>query len=257
MAGAIRNGPTNAGRRGRVKQLKHNLPIAAHFEWALAVTLSAPVSQLGSLVAPGLELDSQGKHGFLAIACVQTRSFRPSFLPPQLGFRFFLVGYRLFTRFRSRSGRVFRGLQILGSETDSRLMVIGGKLLTHYGYRQARTKVGREKDKLQVTTSTGLDLTVRLDSSELPSGSVFTDWHEARRYAGPMPYTFGSEDDGRSIMRVQGVRTHWNPRPVTPVLVSAPLIANLLVGPPALASAFLVENVDYSWKRGVREKLPQ
>ena len=238
-----------------MKWLKHRLPIVSHFDWALAITLSAPVSELEPLAAPGLALDSQGANGFLAIACVQARRLRPAFWPAWLGVDFFLVGYRLFVTFSSPSGRMYRGLQILGSETDGRLMSFAGRWLTHYGYRRAETNVTRDEEKLRVSTSTGLELGVSLVSPELPRKSVFEDWNEARRYAGPMPYTFASEDGGLSIVRVEGVRRHWKPKPVTIASVRAPFFDRLLSRSPIPASAFLVEDVDYRWKPGIRESL--
>lgn len=238
-----------------MKLLKHSFPVAAHFDWALAVTLSAPASDLAPLAMPGLELDTLRDQGFLAVACVQTRRLRPAFMPTQVGVDFFLVGYRLFVRFSSPSGKSYRGLQILGSETDRWLMVLGGRWLTYYKYRHTATQVIREEGQLHVSTSSGLDIMVRLGASNLPPESIFKDWKEARYYAGPLPYTFGSEDQGRTIVRVEGVRTHWNPRPVMPVSVRAPFLNGLLPSHPIPASAFLVEDIDYRWKRGVRERL--
>lgn len=235
------------------KQLKHCIPIAAHFDWALAVTMSAPAAELAPRVAPGLRLDDFEGQGFLAVACVKTRRLRPAFLPAFVGTDFFLVGYRIFVRYKSPRGRSYRGLQILRSETDRRLMVLGGRILTHYGYRHAAVEVNREPERLRVSTSSGLTVDVRLDLPELPQGSVFENQKQARRYAGPMPHTFASEDGGRSVLRVEGVRRHWDPKPVMPVDVSAPFLADLLPDSPVPASAFLVEHVDYRWKSGVRE----
>lgn len=235
--------------------LAHRLPVRAHFDWALAVTFHAPAERLATLCAPGLELDVWRGSGFLAAAFVATRRLRPAPLPAFLGASFVLAGYRLFTRFRSPAGRTYRGLQILGSETDRRLMVLGGRLLTHYGYRRAATRVERNGASFAVATSSGARVRVDLDRPELPAGSVFPTWREARRYAGPMPWTFASEDGGRTVVRVEGVRTHWEPRQVAVDEATVPFLERLLGAPPAPAAAFLVEDVDYRWRAGIRERL--
>jgi len=233
--------------------IKHAIPITAHFDWALAVTFAAPEDALKSLLAPGLVLDTLRGHGFLAVACVQTSRLRPVKWPRALGLNFFLAGYRLFTRFASPAGPEYRGLQILGSETDRWVMVAGGNLFTHYGYEKVSVRASPEGSCLSVSTSTGLDLEVEEKGAALPEGSVFRDWAEARRFAGPMPYTFASERAGRGILRVRGVRTHWEPRPVTILCARAPFLERLVSGELSPAVAFLVENVEYRWEKGIRE----
>lgn len=219
------------------------------------MTFAAPEALLLPLVAPGLSLDTFKQRGFLAVACVKTTRLRPRGFPERIGMDFFLVGYRLFVRFDSSSGRRYRGLQILGSETDRWGMALGGRILTHYAYRKVRATVARNHSALHVATSSGLNVAVR-EQGELPAGSVFDEVAEARRYAGPMPFTFASVRGGRAIVRVEGSRVHWQPRLVAVQSVSAPFLERLT--PDAVpAAAFLVEHVDYEWKRGVVEALPR
>jgi Uncharacterized conserved protein (COG2071) len=232
--------------------LRHAVPIVAHFDWAFAVTLAAPESALHDLVAPGLRLDTFQGLGFLAAACVQTRHLRPQGLPRPLGMDFFLVGYRVFVRFHSAAGSRYRGLQILGSETDRWTMAIGGRMLTRYRYRKVEATIARDEGSLSVATSAGLDVSAHSDAV-LPAGSPFTDWEQARRFAGPMPFTFAPADGGRAIVRVEGTRAHWIPQPMTIDRAVVPFLTRLV--PDAIpAAAFLVTDVDYAWKRGVVDR---
>jgi hypothetical protein len=233
-----------------MRLLKHAIPVVAHFDWALALTLSAPRDRLAHLVAPGLFLDTFEGQGFLAVACVQTRRLRPAGVPPFAGLDFFLAGYRLFVT-RDRGGRVRRGLQILGSETDRGLMAAAGRLFTHYGYRRTAVEVSGDGGRRRIATSSGLVLEADCGRAELPPGSVFRNWESARRYAGPMPFTFASEGD--AIVSVEGTRAHWKPQPVALVDARVPFLDKLVGAPVRPAAAFLVEHVDYRWGRGVRE----
>jgi hypothetical protein len=234
---------------------RHAFPIVAHFDWALAVTFAAPAGSLQPLVARGLALDTFKGCGFLAVACVKTRRLRLRGLPDRAGMDFLLAGYRLFVRFDSRSGRRYRGLQILGSETDRWMMALGGRLFTHYAYRKVRARVVHDGIALHVETSSGLDLTVH-DEPRLPADSVFADWQEARRYAGPMPFTFAPVNGGRGIVRVEGRRMNWKPRAVALDSAIVPFLSRI-VSDASPAAAFLVEDVDYEWERGVVERLPR
>lgn len=68
-----------------------------------------------------------------------------------------LIGYRVFARYRSPDGRELRGLRILRSDTNNKLMAVFGSLLTHYYYGSARVETIRRASalQLQVTTPDG------------------------------------------------------------------------------------------------------
>jgi hypothetical protein len=79
----------------------------------------------------------------------------------------------------------------------------------------------------------------------------------ARRFAGPLPYTFDYEAETDSIIMVRGVREQWDPQPVT---VDVRQCTYLDREPfrqerPVLANAFYLQNVPYRWERGVRVPL--
>lgn len=234
----------------------------AQFEQVLVLTYALPASTLQSLLPPGLVLDTFENLGFLAIAMVQTRAMRPSFTPRFLGRDFFLTGYRIFARYRRPSGQVLRGLRILRSDTDSEFMVRWGNRLTHYGYRKAdvRYKGNLRNLEIEVKSPSGeADLHVLADltsePARLPKDSPFPDFQVARKFAGPLPFTFDYEAETQSIIRIQGVREAWNPKPTNVEVLRNTFIEQepFRSAHPLLASAFHLTNVPYRWKRGVRE----
>jgi hypothetical protein len=198
------------------------------------------------MIAPGLSLDTWRDHAFLAIAMVQTERLHPAFLPEALGREFFLAGYRVFVR---RGGQ--RGLQILRSDTDRRLMVRLGNLLTQYHYRLCRFDLlwDRGATRWRVSTPRAeADIDVIECGSGLPAASVFETERDARRFAGPLPITFGYDAPARSLISVRGVKTHWAPRLVNVEVRRA----TWLPAGARLAAAYAVEDVAYRWERGVR-----
>lgn len=239
---------------------RHPIPIRAHFEYSLVLTFAYPAKTLAPLLPPGLTLDTYEDSGFLAIALVRTRKLRPAFVPAILGCDFFLSGYRIFTRHRTADGRTLRGLKILRSDTDSRVMKMAGNLLTHYNYRVSTVREVRTADSLdlRITTARGdadLEVCARLDAEpgRPPDGSPFPDFGVARKYAGPLPFTFDYEPATGSIVMIEGVRTHWNPRPVTVEVRKCTFLEGtpFRESPVRLANAFWLEDVPYRWKRGV------
>jgi Uncharacterized conserved protein (COG2071) len=241
---------------------RHPLPVAAFFRHSLVLTYAFPQEILRPLLPPGLVLDTHGDFGFLAIAMVQTRGLRPSPLPAIFGQDFFLSGYRIFARLNNAES--LRGLKILRSDTDRRLMMIFGNLLTHYNYRHCSVRFIESPERLEIAIDTPngeADLEVRADIAHkpapLPAGSPFASQQEARKFAGPLPYTFDYESRTNSIVMIHGVRQHWNPQPVEVEVSKLTFFARdpFCRVSPILANAFHVQAVPYRWERGVRVKL--
>jgi hypothetical protein len=168
----------------------------------------------------------------------------------------------VFTTLHTADGRTIRGLRILRSDSDRARMVAGGNLLTHYNYHQCSAIVGASTDQLAFTVRTAdrggdLDLTASLASAPLPAGSPFTSLHEARRFAGPLPFTFDYEPETHSIVAIAAARTNWKPVPIEVDVrrlsfFDQPAFRGCS---PVLAAAFHVADVDYRWERGVRHIL--
>src|SRR5207248_8766053 len=113
---------------------RHPLTVRAHFAFSLVLTYAFPMESLARMLPPGLAVDAHEGMGFVAIAMVQTQRLHPVVLPRILGQSFFLAGYRIFVRFKPPCGNTLRGLYILRSDTNRRLMAAAGNLLTHYQY---------------------------------------------------------------------------------------------------------------------------
>jgi Uncharacterized conserved protein (COG2071) len=150
---------------------RHRVPIKAHLAASLVLAYAVPQDVLKPFLAPGLELDTYGEFGFLAIAMVETRDLRPAFIPSAFGLDFFLAGYRIFTRYRTVAGRSLRGLRILRSDTDRQSMRLFGNLLTHYGYELSHCSTRRIADTygVEICSPRGdADLLVEADIKNEP-----------------------------------------------------------------------------------------
>ena len=237
-----------------VRLKRHPFPVIAWFDRVIAISFAFPEEVLRPLIPQPLEIDSYEGCGFVTAALVWTRRLRPAGFPAFLGQDFFLAGYRIFTRLRDEQGRRLRGLKILRSETDKAFMVWSGNLMTHYNYRRVRLETSNTRVRTWLpdgkeTLDISFDPASEPDMP--PKGSPFPDLRTARQFAGPMPYTFDAESDGRFVV-IEGKRADWTPKPLR--------IAQWKVGlfdevpfkgaTPLLANAFEVTGVDYRWGRG-------
>ena len=226
----------------------------AYFESSLVLTFAVPKEQLQRLIPECLELDTfNDRWAFVAIAMVQTKDLRPKGFPKFMGNDFFLIGYRVFVRYKNSVGKNLRGLYILKSETNKKKMEVMGNIFTHYNYtttdiiqtKQATTKVIESHQsglKIKTETSEG--------EIPLPQNSPFADWKEARRFAGPLPFTFTYNSDTKEVLIIEGVRQNWTPKPVKVIDYNISFLNSLNLQNSILANAFIINNIPYYWKKG-------
>ena len=230
---------------------RHPFAVSAHFRHSLVLAYALPASVLEPLLPPTLEPDRRGDLGFAAAAFVQTERMRPSRFPRALGLDFFLGGYRLFVRVAGRPS--LRGLYILRSDTDRRFLTLFGNLFTSYSYRTVDAGFRLGDGLLQVDVRPGVSVTADLSRmpGPLPDGSPFGSLEEARRFAGPLPYTFHHEQETGRLLSVRGTRSVWDPQPVAVDVRELEFFTEaVFAAEPILANAFYVGDIDYRWERG-------
>lgn len=232
----------------------HPFAVRAEFEYSLVLTFAAPVEQLSAHLPPGLAADTlDGQWGFAAVAMVRTRALRPAGWPRCLGSDFFLIGTRIFVRHTGSDGRARRGLYIVKSETDRRKMQWLGNLFTQYRYTTTDIRADWNGSRLRVDAkATGLHVEVEtgIKNPPLPAGSPFENWRAARRFAGPLPFTFSWQADKNRMLVIEGVRQNWTPAPVSVRRCEIPWLETLHCAGLVLANAFLIRNIPYYWKKG-------
>jgi hypothetical protein len=232
----------------------HPFAVEAFFESSLVLTFAVPKEELTKLIPECLTLDTfQDKWAFIAIAMVQTKDLRPKGFPKFMGNDFFLIGYRVFVRYTTNAGKNLRGLYILKSETDKKKMELIGNLFTHYNY--TTTDIKKQEDintteLISITSKFNLTIANSNEAVVLPQYSPFADWKEARRFAGPLPFTFTYNKKTKEVLIIEGVRENWTPNPVKVISYNFDFLNSLQLKQPVLANAFVIKNIPYYWKKG-------
>jgi len=237
----------------------HPFAVEAFFERSLVLTFAVPKEKIQQLIPEFLQLDSfHDEWAFIAVAMVQTKNLRPKGFPKILGNDFFLIGYRVFVRFTNNAGRNLRGLYILKSETNRKRMEFFGNIFTHYNYTTTDIVQVKQNNRTEIfSKQSGFKILVEEASEEnisLPAGSPFANWKEARRFAGPLPFTFTTTLDGRKVLIIEGVRENWIPMPIRVIDYRFSFLENLNIPDIKLANAFVIENIPYYWKKGKVEQ---
>jgi hypothetical protein len=232
----------------------HPFGVNAFFSKSLVITHAVPVDELRSLLPECLEPDTwKDQWGFVAAAFVDTKALRPAGFPRWMGNDFILAGYRIFVRYTNLQGKRLRGLYILGSSTNKKKMSFFGNIFTHYNYTNTDIAFGISGNTMTVTSKgSNVDVEVIIDQPgiQLPQGSPFADWKEARRFAGPLPFTFTYTPASKKVLIIEGVREDWTPQPAAIIRSEIGFIKEKRFKNIVTANAFVVQNIPYHWKKG-------
>jgi hypothetical protein len=232
----------------------HPFEVEAYFDHSIVLTFAFPKEQIAHLIPECLTLDTfYDEWAFIAVALVQTKNLRPKGFPPILGNDFMLIGYRVFVRYTNNAGKRLRGLYILKSETDKKLMEILGNVFTHYNYTTTDIEQVQAGDHLTIQSHQSnlrIELVVDEKEVQLPEQSPFTDWKEARRFAGPLPFTFTYLASTKEILIIEGVRESWIPAPIKVLNYHIPFLNSAELNKGILANSFIIKNIPYYWKKG-------
>lgn len=232
----------------------HPFAVTAYFQSSTVLAFAVPKEELQNRIPECLSLDTyQDQWAFLAVAMVQTKGLRPKGLPAFFGNDFFLIGYRIFVRYTSPSGKRLRGLYIMKSETDKKKMELLGNVFTQYSYSTTDISQTHTPETLEIQ-STKSNFKIVIDTTvndvALPESSPFPDWHEARKFAGPMPFTFTYKPQSKQVLIIEGIRQNWTPEPIQIRSYKIDFLRQMNLPEAKLANAFTIKNVPYEWKKG-------
>lgn len=237
----------------------HPFPVEAWFNNSTVLTFAVPKEQLEQLIPDELQLDTfQDQYGFIAVAMVQTSALRPKGFPAFMGNDFFLIGYRIFVRYTDERGKRLRGLYILKSETNKKRMEVLGSLFTRYKYNTTdiqTTSTANKKTIHSKQSNFNIQIDTSIESPGLPVHSPFSEWKVARRFAGPLPFTFSVNKEKGTILIIKGVRQNWKPQPIHVSDYSFEFLDQLELKGLVLANAFEIKEVPYHWESGKLEAI--
>jgi hypothetical protein len=233
----------------------HPFAVEAFFETSVVLTFAIDKEQIQDLIPPCLELDTYNNQwAFIAVAMVQAKDLRPKGFPAIFGNNFFLVGYRIFVRYVNNAGKRLRGLYILKSETNKKKMEFLGNIFTRYKYTTTDISQQKHNDQLVISSvRSGFKVVINngeMENISLPPDSPFSDWKEARKFAGPLPFTFSYEPQTKRVLIIEGVRENWIPQPVHVIEHQYSFLEKMNLKDIRLPNAFVIENIPYYWKKG-------
>ena len=136
----------------------HPFAVDAFFDSSTVLAYAVPKEELEKLIPECLEIDTfDNKWGFVAMAMVQTKHLRPKGFPKFMGNDFFLIGFRIFVRYTTSTGKRLRGLYIIKSFLSclfslcGRVFILNQYALTPRNFHRF-SKTTRKKIALIITS---------------------------------------------------------------------------------------------------------
>ena len=133
-----------------------------------------------------------------------------------------------------------------------------GSIFTQYNYTTTDIHIIRQNGTTEISSNKS-DFNIRIETSDnedisLPAGSPFAGWKEARRFAGPLPFTFNYNPADKKVLIIEGVRENWKPMPVRVSQHNFSFINRMNLSDVRLANAFIICDIPYYWKKGKIEQ---
>jgi hypothetical protein len=126
-----------------------------------------------------------------------------------------------------------------------------GNIFTHYHYTTTDITTSLNDSIFTVKSKkSGLNIVINSIGTVLPPFSPFINWKEARRFAGPLPFTFTYTPLTKEVLIIEGVRENWTPEPVEVITADIDFIKKMKLKEIVLANAFMIQNIPYYWKKG-------
>ncbi len=229
----------------------------AHFEFSLVLCFVVPKEEVEALIPTeifSLDLVDEN-HAAVAVACVSTSQLRPRWMPKKMGNEFFLTGYRTFVYYKTKSGKRRRGLYILASETDKKSMVLLGNLFSRYNYNYLKLDVERTEENINISSKHGLQITSKAEKHQFTGNDFFKTEQQAKRFAGPLPWTFHFNKKQNAVSMVRGIRKNWNPKFVEVTNYQIPKLNEIGIQHATYSHSFFISNIDYQWNKSEIDQL--
>ncbi len=229
-------------------------PVEAHFRSSLVLTYYIPRQCVEAMLPAVFELDLVNEDmAAIAVALVDTQSLRPAGWPSSLGRDFVLAGYRLFVRYPRAEGGVRRGLYILGSQTNKKSMKILGNSLTAYRYEYLPIRFEQEGEICTIEAADAMRIKADFSEHRFEPNAVFDSLDLAKKFAGPMPWTFSFQPEQNRVSMVRGQRSLWKPKIAKILHSDIPKLGELGLEDAVFSHAFHVHKIDYLWKKAEYE----
>lgn len=232
---------------------KHPVPMTTVFRHCLLVNYAIAPEALASVLPTGVVPDVHEGHAWLSVVIGDMSRMRPVGIPAALGVSYRQVVYRAVVRCGKQ-----RGVYFLRSDADSRIMNVGGNLLSFFHFHHATvawTQDGMDQ-RVRVATKDGsadIDLTLGADPlATLPNGSAFATLAEAKQHLVDLFTAYHPRTQQGRVDVVHIKREDWHIT-IAPVIDARCAFLDgrgpFPAGSTRLDSAFWVQDLPYYWYR--------
>ena len=230
-----------------------NLTMVGRIGPCYLLNYRVPAARVEHLLPSRLKLITHRKFAFLGVVLSRIERMRPRFVPALVGMTYWHIGYRLHVRAELPGGGAVDGLFFLRSDAESRLISLGGNLLTDFRFHPAKISVGDDQITVKSDDGGG-DAVVQFADEcvdELQSASCFDSIAECARVLTYQPNGLACVGDGVRIAQVIRDESCWRERPIRIAEAKFAFLDAIAPGEFQLERATRVAPIDYVWRLNV------
>jgi uncharacterized protein YqjF (DUF2071 family) len=233
----------------------HPVPMATRFRRCVLVNFAIDPVSMSKVLPNHLVPDIHNGMAYMSIVIAKMERMRPAFLPRFSGVTYTQVVYRAIVRCGNA-----RGVTFLRSDADNRLMVAAGNALTFFRFHHATMNWDVQSGSIgfQLCPTDGARASIAADydlgsaSGRMPSTSRFSSLTDAQSFLTELYCAFGAQRSNGRVEAVRIKRSSWHGKVVDDRVAGYEAMAGgslFREDTASLDSIFLVENLDYHWRR--------
>lgn len=212
-----------------------------------------PAQDASRYLPAGLELVTRGSFAFWNVVVCRIEAMRPKYTPSFLGVSYWHAAYRLYVRFRPKTGDPIEGLYFLRSDCDNGPMSFLGNYLTDFNFHKARISADERKDSTQImidSPDAPADAKLTAEPPALSRESAFESLEQAAAFLKYKPFGISMTPSGSaSIVKIIRDENAWKSRLAHVDSSHWKFFEGKNVH---LELCYQVDPINYQWNRGVR-----
>lgn len=232
---------------------KHPFPVRTVFRHCALANFRIEPDALARVLPEPLEPALAHGRAWLSVVIAEMEKLRPVGVPRALGFTYNQIVYRAVVDCDGR-----RGVHFLRSDADSRIMCLGGNLMSFFRFNHGKVDIRPTPSRLRVDANSraprpvvvSAEFDLAATSGDLPASSVFGSMDESKRFLVELFDAFAPRSGGNAVDLVSIERNDWAVRVVPNTGIYSFMGPDGPFGSAAeLDSVFVVDDLHYRWSR--------
>lgn len=235
------------------------ITMVGHLDYCWLFTYQTKINEVENLLPANLSLVTYKGYAFWNVVVSHIKSMRPKHIPAIFGLGYWHIAYRLYVKFQPKGQAAIEGLYFLRSDCDSRLIALGGNMLTNFNLHLTDIEIEHNAETVSINIKS-LDAPAKVllepnVKAQLPENSIFPSLEVAGDFLKYKPNGIAINTDGNAnIIHIKRREEDWRYQLINVKSADWAFFKDKNVSP---VVCYQVEPIDYQWNRGRNYQVDQ